>query len=267
MTNDHFRLNKSLYKIHPKTLFVGQKIIYLPSCQSTNDEAARFIAADEAVAGLFVVTDRQTAGRGQRGNSWQAGPGQNLTTSLVLAPSFLAPAEQFWLNIAVSLGVTDALATLLPADARLCIKWPNDIFLDDHKLGGILIENTVQGSRMVWSVVGMGLNINQTEFEYPTATSLQSRAPLPDGYDLPGLLTGLAERIEARYLQLRANHRTGLQTDYLSRLFRYRQEHWFLADNQRFRGVITGVDEAGRLQVLMNGTVQAFGFKEIAFEL
>ena len=248
-------------------MFVGQKLIYLPSCQSTNDEAARFIATGEAVAGLFVVTDRQTAGRGQRGTIWQAEAGQNLTTSLVLAPSFLAPAEQFWLNIAVSLGVTDALAALLPADAPLRIKWPNDIFLDDRKLGGILIENTVQGSRIVWSVVGMGLNVNQTEFEYPTATSLQSCAPLPDGYDLPGLLAGLAERIEARYLQLRANHRTGLQTDYLSRLFRYHEEHWFSADNQRFRGIITGVDEAGRLQVLANGRVQEFGFKEIVFEM
>ncbi len=254
-----------MYKIHPKTLFVGQKLIYLPSCQSTNDEAARVIATNDAVEGLFVVTDRQTAGRGQRGNVWRAEAGQNLTTSLVLTPSFLAPTEQFWLTIAVSLGVTDALAVLLPADARLRIKWPNDIFLDDRKLGGILIENTVQGSRIVWSVVGMGLNINQTEFEHPTATSLQSRAPLPDGYDLPGLLAGLAERIEGRYLQLRANHRIGLQTDYLARLFRYHEEHWFSADNQRFRGIITGVDEAGRLQVLVNGTVQGFGFKEIAF--
>jgi BirA family transcriptional regulator, biotin operon repressor / biotin---[acetyl-CoA-carboxylase] ligase len=261
------KLNIILYKIRPKTLFVGQKIIYLPSCQSTNDEAAQLIAADEAVEGLFVVTDQQMAGRGQRGNVWQAEPGQNLTTSLILGPSFLAPTEQFWLNIAVSLGVTDALAVLLPADLKLCIKWPNDIFLDDQKLGGILIENTVQGARLVWSVVGMGLNVNQTEFAYQTATSLQNRAPLPDGYNLAGLLAALSERIEGRYLQLRANHRAGLQADYLSRLFRYHQEHWFRANDQRFRGIITGVDEAGQLQVLVNGVVQVFGFKEIGFEI
>jgi len=189
-----------LYKIYPKTLFIGQIIQYLPSCQSTNDEASALIAQSNPNEGFLIVTDNQMAGRGQRGNQWEAKSGQNLTFSLILKPSFLNATEQFWLNMAISLGIYDTLLPLV--GDRLRIKWPNDIYVDTQKLGGILIENTLHGYSIAWSVVGIGLNINQTEFTYPTATSLQQQAPLPDAYDLPGLLSRLCETLEKRYLQL-----------------------------------------------------------------
>lgn len=257
-----------MYKIHPKTLFVGQKIHYLPRCQSTNDEAAQLIAQLEPAEGLIVITDAQIAGRGQRGNVWQAEPGQNLTFSLILRPSFLTAPEQFWLTIAISLAISDALEPL--TDGLLRIKWPNDLYLEEAKLGGILIENTLHGPVIAWSVIGLGLNVNQSNFAYSTATSLQYRFPLADGYDLPGLLTILAERLEKRYLQLRSGQRDALKTDYLHRLFRYQEEHEFEREGahsqpQRFRGCIIGVDEIGRLAISTAGNVMYFGFKEIAF--
>ena len=101
-----------MYKIYPKTLFLGQITQYLPSCQSTNDEASALIAHRDPAEGLVVITDNQTAGRGQRGNQWEAKAGQNLTISIILKPSFLAATEQFWLNIAISLGIYDALQPL-----------------------------------------------------------------------------------------------------------------------------------------------------------
>lgn len=257
-----------MYKIHPKTLFVGQKIHYLPRCQSTNDEAAQLIAQEEPTEGLIVITDAQVAGRGQRGNSWQAEPGQNLTFSLVLKPTFLTPNEQFWLTIAISLAVSDALEPL--TDGLIRIKWPNDLYVENAKIGGILIENTLQGATIAWSVVGIGLNINQSQFAYSTATSLQYRFPIVDGYDLPGLLTILAERLEQRYLQLRSGHRNTLKATYLQRLFRYQEEHEFerIGVNEqpeRFLGSIIGVDEIGRLAVSCNNSIKYFNFKEIAF--
>ncbi|MFD2569681.1 biotin--[acetyl-CoA-carboxylase] ligase [Spirosoma soli] len=252
-----------MYKIHPKTLFFGQIIQYLPSCQSTNDEASALINQQEPAEGLIVVTDHQTAGRGQRGNQWEAKPGQNLTFSLILKPMFLTANEQFWLNIAVSLGIYDALLPLV-GDA-LRIKWPNDIYVGNQKLGGILIENTLHGYNIAWSVAGIGLNVNQTEFGYSTATSLQLQAPLPNDYDLPGLLSRLSETLEHRYLQLRSGQRQAMRENYLQSLFRYREEHWFRADDKRFRAVLTGIDPIGRLVLSTETGQRTFDFKEVTF--
>lgn len=253
-----------MYKIYPKTLFVGQKIVYLPSCQSTNDEAAQLLSQGDVPEGTLIVTDQQTQGRGQRGNQWEAQPGQNLTFSLVLNPTFLAAADQFWLNMAVSLAIQDALSPLL-APTSLTIKWPNDVYVQDRKLGGVLIENTLQGYTLAHSVVGIGLNANQLDFAVPTATSLLLEAPVADGYLLNGLLTVLAEQLEKRYLQLRGGHRNALRTAYLQHLYQYQQPHTYLADGQLFTGVITDLDPTGRLGILTQGIVRYFAFKEVTF--
>ncbi|MEZ0486480.1 biotin--[acetyl-CoA-carboxylase] ligase [Fibrella aquatica] len=260
-----------MYKIYPKTLFVGQKIVYLPSCQSTNDEAARLLNQDDPTStghtipeGTIVVTDQQTKGRGQRGNTWEAQSGQNLTFSLVLNPHFLAASEQFWLNIAVSLAIQDTLTPLL-STAGLTIKWPNDVYVYDRKLGGVLIENTLQGYALAYSIVGIGLNVNQLAFSVPTATSLLLESPIPDGYSLPGLLTALAEQLEKRYLQLRSGHRHVLRAAYLQHLYRYQIPGTYLADDQLFTGIIVDLDPTGRLGILTEGVTRFFAFKEVSF--
>ena len=252
-----------MYKIYPKTLFIGQIIQYLPSCQSTNDEASTLIAQTDPNEGLLVITDNQTAGRGQRGNQWEAKSGENLTFSLILKPSFLTATEQFWLNMAISLGIYDTLQPLIGDSLR--IKWPNDIYVNDQKLGGILIENTLHGYSIAWSVIGIGMNVNQTEFGYSTATSLQSQAPLPNTYDLPGLLSRLCETLEQRYLQLLSGQRDTLKINYLQTLYRYQEEHNFKREGQSFRGTIIGIDANGRLGISTDGQVQYFGFKEVSF--
>lgn len=252
-----------MYKIYPKTLFLGQKIQYLPSCQSTNDEASALIAQTDPAEGTLVITDHQIAGRGQRGNQWETKSGQNLTASFILKPTFLSANEQFWLNIAISLGIYDVLLPLVGDTLR--IKWPNDIYTGDQKVGGILIENTLHGYDIAWSVVGVGLNINQTEFNYPTATSLQQQAPLPNTYDIPGLLSRLCETLEQRYLQLRSGQRDPLKISYLQTLYRYQEEHVFEREGHYFRGIIVGVDDAGRLAIAQDGQVRYFGFKEVSF--
>ena len=252
-----------MYKIYPKTLFVGQIIKYLPSCQSTNDEASDLIVRADPAEGTIVVTDHQTAGRGQRGNVWEAQPDQNLTFSLILKPSFLRATDQFWLNMALSLGISDTLHPLL-GDA-LRIKWPNDIYVGDQKLGGILIENTLHGYSIAWSVMGVGLNVNQTEFNHPIATSVQQQAPLTNGYDLPGLLGSVCEHIEQRYLQLRSGQRDKLSTNYVALLYRYQSTHMFESEGRIFEGTIVGVDPAGRLAIAEAGHVRHCGCKEVSF--
>lgn len=252
-----------MYKFRPKTLFLGQKINYLPTCQSTNDIAASLISSETALDGTVVITGNQTAGRGQRGNQWEAQPGQNLTFSVILQPSFLQPNEQFWLNIAVSLGISDWLATYL--GDRLKIKWPNDLYVEQRKIGGILIENTLYGYSIAWSVVGIGLNINQTRFHTATATSLINETPNEYDFVLPDVLPLLLESIERRYLALRSGQRDILKTNYLQRLFRYQEESDFIADGERFRGMIVGVEESGRLAIQVGGKLRSFAFKEVEF--
>eukprot|EP01137_Pigoraptor_chileana_P015025 Opistho-2@5140 len=108
---------------------------------------------------MVIITDNQTAGRGQRGNVWEASIGENLTFSLILKPNFLKASEQFQLNVAVSLGVLDCLSEYIDEDLK--VKWSNDIYFQNQKMGGILIENTLQGYQIGYSVIGIGLNINQ----------------------------------------------------------------------------------------------------------
>ena len=250
-------------KIYPKTLFIGQIIQHLPSCQSTNDEASALIAQTDPPEGTLISTSNQTAGRGQRGNHWESKAGENLTVSVILKPTFLSASEQFWLNMAISVGIYDVLQPLVGDTLR--IKWPNDIYASDQKLGGILIENTLHGYGIAWSVVGIGLNINQTEFSYPTATSLQQQAPLPNAYDIWGLLSRLCETLEQRYLQIRSGQRNFLKINYLNTLYRYQEEHLFAHEGQLFRGTIVGIDDTGRLAIAEAGQVRYFGFKEVSF--
>ena len=165
--------------------------------------------------------------------------------------------------MAVSMGVYDAFQPLVGEPLR--IKWPNDVYVGNQKLGGILIENILHGYNIAWSVAGIGLNVNQTDFTFPTATSLQLQAPLPNGYNLPGLLSRLCETLEQRYLQLRAGQRDALKKDYLSVLYRYQQEHTFEADGHSFQGTITGVDATGRLAIETDNQMRYFGFKEVSF--
>ncbi|MFN4144353.1 MAG: biotin--[acetyl-CoA-carboxylase] ligase [Runella sp.] len=252
-----------MYKIKSNTLFIGKNLIYLPSCQSTNDEAADLLRHGEAPEGTVVITDYQMAGRGQRGNQWQAQAGENLTFSLILRPRFLRAVEQFQLNMAVSLGVHEFLESCLGDSRTPKIKWPNDAYIGQHKVGGILIENSLQGVHIEHSVVGIGLNVNQLYFEGSRATSL--RLATGQAYDLPTLLGVLLEKLEKNYLLLRNKHVDMLKRRYLAQLFRYQEPQLFCQNNAPFVGTIVGVSPEGRLAVQIKQRLEYFDFKEISY--
>src|SRR5688572_17585879 len=140
---------------------------------STNNYAMQLIDADKAEHGLTILAARQTAGKGQRGRSWSDEAGQSLLMSIILRPRFdLQQQPQFLAAIAVT--VADSIQQLMP-EQPVSIKWPNDILIADKKAGGILIENVVRGQAWPWSVVGIGINVGQTELPafLPNATSLR----------------------------------------------------------------------------------------------
>lgn len=251
--------------IRPNTLFVGQQLIWLPSCPSTNSEAQALIVQNRASEGCTVITDAQTAGRGQRGNTWEAAPGENLTLSVVLQPTFLAAPVQFALSQAVALAVHDWAGTLLgeAATPALRLKWPNDLYFNDQKLGGILIENTLGGSKIQHSIVGMGLNVNQQQFDVMTATSLAQLTGRR--YQLPTVAALLLECLERRYLQLRSGQVGALRQAYLRVLYRHQEVHPFEVAGRVVPGQIVGVDDDGRLAVEIAGELRRFGMQEIRY--
>lgn len=256
-----------MHKIFANTLFIGKKVIYLPTCHSTNDIASDYIAKSDISEGTIITTSHQTAGRGQRGNTWESEPEQNLTFSLILKPKFLMPYEQFWLNIAVSVAIIDFLKQFNMA--QLKVKWPNDIYCHNKKMGGILIENFIKSSCIEHAIIGIGLNVNQRSFGYTTATSLFKETK--KNYQLDSLIEDLLIHLERRYLELRNNSKDRLKILYLDQLFRFQERHEFedlrTSPPTRFYGQIIGINSHGMLAVEINRQVNYFGFKEIKFVL
>ena len=251
--------------LSPQTLFTGRQVIWLPECASTNSEAQILAGENRATDGCVVITDKQTAGRGQRGNNWEARPGENLTFSVVWRPTFLPAQDQFLLSQAVALALHDWAATLLGPDKLLRVKWPNDIFYGDQKLGGILIENTLSGTMIQNSIVGVGVNVNQREFGIATATSLARLTGR--SYALAPLAARLLEALERRYLQLRAGRLAAIRYDYLHALYRYQEPSTYEVAGRRVTGQIMGIDETGRLVLALEAQLRHFDLKEIRYVL
>ncbi|GCC51428.1 biotin--[acetyl-CoA-carboxylase] ligase [Chryseotalea sanaruensis] len=250
-----------MYKTVENTLFIGKKIVFVPTCTSTNDLAIKLLQQPAAVEGTIVVTDSQTAGRGQRGNQWQTEPGQNLTLSIILKPVFLAIKDQFYLTMVTALATYDFLKTQSPIPAQ--IKWPNDILIGGKKMGGILIENQLQGDSISSAVIGIGLNINQKDFVFHTATSLSLVAQ--HDFTLQEIFALLLSHIESRYLMLRNGHHDTLKRDYLQNLFQLNESANYLHNDQQFTGIIRGIDAWGKLIIETEQGMESFDLKEVSF--
>jgi len=209
------------------------------------------------------MAESQYAGRGQQQNKWHSEPGKNLTFSLFLKPAFLPAVRQFDLTRAISLGVSNALEPLL--GEKLKIKWPNDIYYADKKLGGMLIENTLQGGQIKSSVIGIGLNINQAVFPTEAANAVSLKQILQTDYDLKYILSEICKNIEAFYLSLRSGRYEAVRKDYTERLYRLNEEKNYRSDGREFKGTITGVTNDGLLEVNVGAGVKRYNLKEIEF--
>lgn len=243
---------KKVYDPCLKTLFIGKKIVYLPTCHSTNDTATELVRKENLAEGTVVITNAQTAGKGQRSARWLTSPGENFTFSLVLRPTFLAASEQFLLSQAIALGVVRFVAGFAN---QAQIKWPNDLYVNQMKLGGILIENAWQGSRISHAIVGIGLNINQVRFgNEPLVRGVNSslratslRLVTGKAFVLNDLLPDLLLSLEHSYLRLRAGYYEQIRSDYHLALLGFGENRLFRADGDIFEGVVEGVTFAGKL--------------------
>ena len=155
------------------TIFTGKFLLQLQEIDSTNNYAHNWIANNEPIEGTVIIADHQTAGKGQFGNIWKTKANQNLTFSLIYLPTFLLATDAFYLNMSISLGIANGLKYLFP-NLNIAIKWPNDIYINRKKVAGILIENGISGNYLKTSIIGIGLNVLQTNFDpdLPNPTSL-----------------------------------------------------------------------------------------------
>jgi len=254
------------------TLFVGKVYYRFDELPSTNDWASQIIASGQnpyitgaaktkPPEGTVVRAANQTAGRGQLGSQWHSSAGENLLLSIIFYPSWLEVRAQFYLSMAVALALRDLAATFVSQESCK-IKWPNDLYLQDKKAAGILIQSSVSGSNLQSAVIGIGLNVNQLDFplELPNATSLTHLLGQPQHLDM--VADRLFECVEKRYLQLKSGQRLAIKTEYEANLWRLGQVARFVrtADNVVFEGVIRGVSDQGLLQIETSA-------KELEFEV
>ncbi len=227
---------------------------------STNSEASRLISRGKIRGSCYIVADYQNHGRGQGEHVWVSEAGKNLLLSWCVFPAFLSVNDQFQLSKAVCLAVSDLLNQY---QVSCNIKWPNDILTGLGKIGGILIEHSLMGSKIRHSIIGIGLNINQAIFpEFPFKASSMI-LELGREIDLEEFRNRLADYLEGRFSQLRRGEMDQINSEYLSRLYRLNAESVFSDGVVKFRGRIIGVSDLGELQVETNDGVSTFGFHQI----
>ena len=246
-----------MYKILANYGFASKIVHYLPSCHSTNEIAANMVG-DELAEGTIVITDNQTHGKGQRGNYWESEPYANLTFSLVLKPAFLLLQYQFRLTQVISLSIASVIQEKVSSIVK--IKWPNDIYVNNKKIGGILIQNNVKGKKLEFSIIGIGLNLNQVVFANPIAVSLTNLTH--DKFDTNNMLNEVINSISHTYNELKKGSYKDINDEYQKLLYAKEEIKTFEADT-RFSGKIIGTDQIGRLLVQTSSGVQCYQNQEI----
>jgi len=244
-------------------------IKWLDETDSTQDEVRRHILDYDNMS--VVAAEFQTAGRGQRGNKWHARKGENLTFSMLLKfgekgfPAISA-AGQFIITKAATLGVSSYLESI---GIESSIKWPNDIYVRNKKICGMLIENILDGDEVTVSIVGIGLNINQTEFPINLSNPTSAKALTGKEYDLREELSSLGGYLSDAFDKVLTDKEVESADEaYESRLYRKGEFHEYTlcSDGSKLECEIIGVSPSGKLRVLnKKGELNEFAFKEISY--
>jgi BirA family transcriptional regulator, biotin operon repressor / biotin---[acetyl-CoA-carboxylase] ligase len=247
---------------------LGLVTYHFPVIDSTNAVALKLLSEFRPKQGTIVWADDQTAGRGQIGRTWHSAPGLNLCISIILYPN-IRPQDQFFLSMAAALAVRDTILHFSPG-ARTTVKWPNDVYVDDLKIAGILIQNAIQGNKISSCIVGIGINVNETAFpaHLPNPTSLQclngvmNDIPVYEVADM--LISSLSVRLayvkEDTFIRLSEEYHQVLHRKDVSTSF------YLPAKETSFEGRIRRVDDHGRLVIEdVAGRFIPFQFREIEF--
>jgi BirA family biotin operon repressor/biotin-[acetyl-CoA-carboxylase] ligase len=235
-------------------------IVYYETLLSSNNEAIR-LASNGVPEGTVVVCREQTAGRGQRDKRWVSAPGENLTMSLIIRPTEIAGDEVFLLSKAFSLAVVRSLNHY---GINALIKWPNDIYVETRKIAGILLEHSFWGNNLVFSVIGLGLNVNQISFApmdiVPTSIVLETGK---DYYSIDEIMSSVLERFSSLY----QSDKKTIHSGYMEKLYRRKGHFNYRTKNGEILiAEIHDVADSGELILKdNNGVFNSFVFKEITY--
>jgi BirA family biotin operon repressor/biotin-[acetyl-CoA-carboxylase] ligase len=247
------------------------KIIKIKETTSTNKYLEELQRQEKQEEGSVVVAEFQTAGKGQAGNSWESEQGKNLLCSMLLYPDFLEVEKQFLVSEIISLAIVDTLAKALEAGGdtsrtSVSIKWPNDIYYQNKKIVGILIENNILGNAIESCIIGMGVNVNQEKFTANALNPVSLKQITGKEYSLDELLKSLMNNIFTRYVQLMNGEEDKIHSDYMQNLFRNNGFHLFRTEGKDFFAKIKNVSYSGLLTLeTKEGEDKVFAFKEVEF--
>lgn len=214
--------------------------------------------------GMVIYAEEQTAGRGQKNHVWESKKHENIMFSAVLDTSWLSINDQFKLSCAVALACSDFFSAY--AGDETCIKWPNDLYWRDRKAGGILIENVIKGKKWEHAIIGIGININQTEFGSMKHKPVSLKQITGKNFDNIFLTKQLCTNLDGRIQELKNKQFNAQLSIYNDRLFMKNKSVLFQSMEEEFLSIVKGVNEHGQLVVLNNGPT-AFNHGEIEWKL
>jgi BirA family biotin operon repressor/biotin-[acetyl-CoA-carboxylase] ligase len=241
---------------------IGNQIIQLDRVDSTSNYVATLVSEGKARHGMVILAENQTNGRGQRGTVWQSESAKNIVFSFYLEHIDLEIHHQEALTHFTSIAIH---ACLLKLGISSAIKWPNDILVNSKKIAGILIENQLRGTKISSSIIGIGLNVSQTKFDFAGSTSVLS--VLNKTIDKKEVFERLILELNSTYLQIQNKEYLQLKENYLNSLWLLGIESTFERNNTFFKGIIRGTDAFGRLEIEENDGIKTYDLKEIKFTL
>lgn len=235
----------------------------LQEVDSTNNYAMARINEGVVVNGRAWLALNQTSGKGQRGKQWQSRQGENIMISIALKPGGLLLTDQFMLSVSVALGSYDFVKNY--AGSATSIKWSNDIYINDKKAGGILIENIIRGKDWMYAVAGIGINLNQENFSPDLPNPVSLCQVTGRKYDLPEMAGELYACVMNRFSHLQPENYSRLLEEYNLRLFKKGKRQIFLSEKGKFEATIREVEKDGKLVVEKDGKLRRVDFGEISF--
>jgi len=241
---------------------VGKVCIILREVDSTNSYAKELLSKSKPSEGTVIFAHYQTGGRGQFGKTWESERGKNLTFSIILYPCFLEAGKAHALNQAVCLGLKDFMESL---NITARIKWPNDIYYHDKKLAGLLIENGVIGGSLDYSIIGIGMNVNQTNFSPDLLNPVSVKLIAGKEFKVEDVLGKIFPFIERRYAQLMKGRLREIKKEFEDNLYRIGEKRHYRTANENFVGIISGVNDEGLLLIEADGKLRVFGNNEVAY--
>lgn len=241
---------------------MDNKILHVPETTSTNTLLKELLSNEKVQNGFTIYTDYQTAGRGQRGNSWESEPCNNLLFTTLLLPHSLKATDQFIISQFVSLAIKDVLSIYVN---DISIKWPNDIYWKDRKIAGILIENNLIEDYIAQSFLGIGININQELFKSNAPNPISLRQITDQEYNIRDILVKIVSRI-LDYQKSSIQNTEYIQQEYKKALYRKDGYHYFSDGKEKFLAQILNIEDSGLLTLeLTNKEIRTFAFKEVQF--